>query len=114
MPLSLALLDDIRNALGCTVRYLMRPHANYLPAIGPQPDIGVTIAFLVGQDLRTPEFGILLRPRRVFRTAMPKTPVDEHSDARTDERDIGHSAWFGQDCDLDSVAQSERSKLAAQ
>lgn len=91
----------------------MRPYADYLPVIGPQPNVCIAIPFLIRQNLGTPELGVLFRPRRVIWTPMPKAPVDEHRNTRSYECNVGHPARLGQDRDLNSVSQSQSSKLTA-
>jgi len=79
-PLAAA-LEDVRDALRSDLGLLVCPDADDLPARGSQTLVGVIVARHVGLDLRAPELGVLLGPRRVCRAAVPEAAVDKDGDA---------------------------------
>src|SRR5687767_4470839 len=55
----------------------MLPDPDDAPAALLQSPAHRPITLLITEDLHAPELGILLRPRRVRRTPMPETAIDE-------------------------------------
>ena len=66
----------------------MLPHTNHFPSSPRESLVGVPVPGPIRFDLGPPPSGVRLRPRRMLRTAMPKTPVDEDRDPRARENEI--------------------------
>ena len=50
----------------------------------------------------------------MFRTTVPKAPVDEYSDAQANEGDVCDPAGLCQDWNLNAIAQPLRTEFATQ
>jgi hypothetical protein len=71
------------------IQLLVLPYSYYRPAFTKQPIVGVPILHPISFNLRPPKSGIVLWPRAVQGTAMPKATVQEdgHPSLREDNVD---------------------------
>src|SRR5262245_13391737 len=95
-------VNDLSDAKRCSVWCFMPPNPHDLPSISPEPRVSVAITLLVRDDLGPPELGILLGPRRVLWATVPEAAIDEDSDTRAGESDVGDPSWLGQQGDVDA------------
>ena len=84
----------------------MLPNVHDLPAGVDEPVISISIASAIGLDLFPPKVRIVNRPRRMLRTAMPKTPVYEDCDTGLCEDEICSTPQSRKDGQVDSVSQA--------
>lgn len=92
----------------------MCPHTHYLPTISAQSCVGVAITPLVGNNLRAPEFGVLLWPGGVFGTAMPKTAIYEYGDTRAYEGDVRNPPRLDENQHMKAIPEAKDMEFAAQ
>ena len=67
----------------------MFPEAQDCPAGSLEYVIGVGVPLLVAFDFLSPVVGVGFRRYEMFGTAVPKAPIDEDSDLRFCEDDVG-------------------------
>ena len=84
----------------------MLPDTDYRPARGLQSLVGIEITLAIGLDLFTPEPSITLRPRAMFRTPMPETPIYENGNTSLGKRQICTPSWFEQNRVIDSIPET--------
>jgi hypothetical protein len=93
--------DDARRHVACR---LVLPVPRDNPARAAKRRVHFFVALDVARELRPPIVGVPLRVRRMHRTPMPKTTVNEYGDPLGGEHYVGSSP-SAQRREIDSIAE---------
>lgn len=82
------------------------PHANHVPAGGLEEAVDPPIPLDIRRELGRPPRPIVRGDGCVLRAAVPETTVDEDSDLRWPENDVGSASQVGQRGLVDSKSKT--------
>jgi hypothetical protein len=105
-------VDDLRDPRCGALRRLVFPDADHPPSEGTKARVRIAITLAIPEQLLFPPRRIHLWPRRVFRTHVPETRIDEDSNAGAAKDDVATATnTFQGQWGVDSKPKSEPVKL---
>lgn len=106
--------DFLGDGGGSLDRRLVTPDSQHGPSHLAQTLVGVRIASPIRFDLLPPELRVPFGPSGMYRTAMPKTPIDENGDLEAGEGNVGDAPWLRQHHLIDAATQPQPEEFPAQ